>query len=474
MKEKQTTKKGRLTTLICFLFITIFYLFSSCDNQLIKDILPEKKKQIPITLYTIEIETRDAAIGDSFTATPSSGIAGDTITLNYTVVNSAFYNELEISGINSVIIPGASGMGKGTRTYTIDTEDASDGVITIIATFTHTDQTPDPIMFSDTTGLITVKYGDVFSNMITNAHNGSGTISYSSSDPGIATVNGSGVVTILKTGTTVITAEKAADAVYSYASRSYTLTINPRLVTITPDLGLSKVFNTNDPTFTFTASEALIAGSSFSGELSRIPGENAGTYSFTLGTLSAGSNYTLTLDDSVTFEITKAEGSVVNGAPALFGISSPGSITVNAVSIPSNPGGQAVEYAVSTAADGTGLSEWQAGATFSGLAGGIDYYIYSRSTQNTNYDAGDYTISDPILFYTLAFDANGAVSGKVLDTIAVLPGTVVTIPVRGDLVRNNSSFICWNTDSGGAGDSYNPGQIFTVTENTVLYARWIG
>jgi hypothetical protein len=54
---------------------------------------------------------------------------------------------------------------------------------------------------------------------------GTGAISYQSSNPSVATVNGSGVVTFLAAGETTITATKAADASYLSATASYALTI---------------------------------------------------------------------------------------------------------------------------------------------------------------------------------------------------------------------------------------------------------
>ncbi len=99
------------------------------------------------------------------------------------------------------------------------------------------------------------------------------------------------------------------------AGSNYTLTlggaktfaITARPITITPNTGQTKVYGNADPTFTYTASEALQSGDSYSGALSRVNStvNNVGTYAFTLGTLSAGSNYTLTLGGANTFAITK-------------------------------------------------------------------------------------------------------------------------------------------------------------------------
>jgi hypothetical protein len=81
---------------------------------------------------------------------------------------------------------------------------------------------------------ITVTYGDnnnLFTNVINDSHKGSGIITYTSRYPDVATVSNTGVVTILKAGSTIITADKAPDAEYAHATRYYTLEIQPRTLT---------------------------------------------------------------------------------------------------------------------------------------------------------------------------------------------------------------------------------------------------
>ncbi|ABC65104.1 YDG domain-containing protein [Erythrobacter litoralis] len=66
-----------------------------------------------------------------------------------------------------------------------------------------------------------------------------------------------------------------------------------RLVSITAD-NQNKVEGSADPQLTFTVtSGSLVAGDSFSGSLSRESGEAPAIYEITIGTLSAGDNYTL-------------------------------------------------------------------------------------------------------------------------------------------------------------------------------------
>ena len=90
------------------------------------------------------------------------------------------------------------------------------------------------------TGSVTKTYGEgVFTNTLTNSH--SVAVTYSSSDPTVATVNGSGQVTILKAGSTTITASSVAQTVaavsYCADEASYTLTVNK--ANISPSLSYS-------------------------------------------------------------------------------------------------------------------------------------------------------------------------------------------------------------------------------------------
>ena len=71
------------------------------------------------------------------------------------------------------------------------------------------------------------------------------------------------------------------------------LTINPLGITVTAD-AKSKTYGDADPALTYTYTPSLIGGDTFSGALSRVAGENAGTYAITQGTLALSSNYTIT------------------------------------------------------------------------------------------------------------------------------------------------------------------------------------
>ncbi|RPI91399.1 MAG: VCBS repeat-containing protein [Chloroflexi bacterium] len=108
---------------------------------------------------------------------------------------------------------------------------------------------------------------------------------------------------------------------YAITFVSADFTIAATSITVTADNGQSKVFGAADPVFTYTSSES---GVTFTGALSREPGEDVGAYAITLGTLSAGSNYTITFV-SADFTIT-AKGITVtadSGQSKVFGSADP-------------------------------------------------------------------------------------------------------------------------------------------------------
>jgi len=85
----------------------------------------------------------------------------------------------------------------------------------------------------------------------------------------------------------------------------------------------------------------------------------------------------------ITVNVAKAEGAAV--AATTMASRTNNSITINAVPAPGN--GQFVEYAINSV-DAAPVNGWQIELTFSGLSAGRIYYIFARSAENTNYNAG--------------------------------------------------------------------------------------
>jgi hypothetical protein len=96
------------------------------------------------------------------------------------------------------------------------------------------------------------------------------------------------------TGAYPIVPSGAVDPNYTFTYTPGTLTIDRASLNVIANAE-KKVFGAPDPTFTYTASGFLNGDNSsvFTGSLSRIAGENVGTYPITEGSVSAGSNYTI-------------------------------------------------------------------------------------------------------------------------------------------------------------------------------------
>ncbi len=131
-------------------------------------------------------------------------------------------------------------------------------------------------------------------------------------------------------GTNAVGEHLITDGTLSIASTNYILTLNavyfdikPRPVHVTPDAGQSKIFGASDPAqFTYTLSTTLVGSDFITGTLTRNPGENRGAYKITAGGISLSSNYTLTVDETVDFEITARplsnEFTAITGGPFYY------------------------------------------------------------------------------------------------------------------------------------------------------------
>jgi oligosaccharide reducing-end xylanase len=352
-----------------------------------------------VPTYSIHIVKTGNEGSDEATISSDTGKEGEIVTINYYVAKTK-KNNILIFGGTTTHIASVDSAGSGTKQYTVYAADASNGVITIRAEFFHTDKTVVRIEFNDTSGVIHKTYGDpAFTNAVAPAV--SGAITYTSSDPSVATVNSSGQVTIKKAGSTIIKAEKEEDSENAYVPAEYNLNVDPKPLTIT---GLSVQDKTYDESAAATVSDtAELNGKVGSDNVDIVSGTaaftdaNAGTNKqvifngWSLSGADAG-NYTLSLPD-LTANIGKADGRTVS-KPASANVTT-SSITVGAVTVQPPAYGQTAEYAISQNASPV-PSTWQDGTTFSGLTVNTNYYVFARSKSNANCNAGTAQVSDAI------------------------------------------------------------------------------
>ncbi|MDD1652587.1 MAG: Ig-like domain repeat protein, partial [Methanomicrobiales archaeon] len=148
---------------------------------------------------------------------------------------------------------------------------------------------------------------------------GSGTLSGSA-----GTVSGSaGTATAtfttssLAAGSHTITAVYGGDSIFTGSTSSpVTQVVNQRNITVTAD-AQSKVYGDPDPALTYRITTgSLLSGDSFTGALTRVAGELAGTYDVQQGTLALSSNYNLTYVGA-SFSITALPIVIMPPAPIL-------------------------------------------------------------------------------------------------------------------------------------------------------------
>jgi len=133
------------------------------------------------------------------------------------------------------------------------------------------------------------------------------------------------------------------------------------------------------------------------------------------------------------------------------------SITVTAVNAPGN--GQSVEYARNTTNAAPSIG-WQDGTTFTGLSAGTTYYIFARSKESANYNAGAASslavttlqnVSSNDVFYWV--DEHGALLITDGGNLSIGVGERLTITAQ----SAGYTVVNWtlnNTDTGLTGNAY--------------------
>lgn len=143
-------------------------------------------------------------------------------------------------------------------TYSGTNEFAADNYIVSLE---HVGKAPAELSYA--TASVTKYVGDAdFTNALTNDHNLS--ISYSSSEPTVATVDENGLVSILAAGTTIITATSEETEEYEAGEASYTLEVKESTSLVTVDADGNVTFDLTDNAWGFPTSGTNKDEASFS------------------------------------------------------------------------------------------------------------------------------------------------------------------------------------------------------------------
>ena len=265
-------------------------------------------------------------------------------------------------------------------------------------------------------GTLTATVKDNENNTISGA-----TVTWSSSNTGVATIDASGAVTLVAVGTTTITASYAGvEDEYRPSEGTYELTVTD-----------SNAPGTQNNPYTVAQARAAIDANT------GITGVYATGIIYQVD--SYNSNY-----NSITYWISD-DGTSSNPLEVYSGIS--------------------------------GIE----GFTFSSkddLRVG-DVVVVKGNLKKFNNSVYEFDYNNQLVSlvreYRVTYDANGATSGSVPTDETVYNdenNTVTVLGNTGTLVKDCNNWGGWNTEEDGSGDTYQAGQTFTITSNTTLYAVW--
>ncbi|MCZ4223302.1 CehA/McbA family metallohydrolase [Pedobacter rhodius] len=249
-------------------------------------------------------------------------------------------------------------------------------------------------------------------------------ITYTSSDTNIATISNNDIH-IVKAGTVTITANQVGDTFYNPAvAKQQVLTIAPKTITVTAD-AKTKVESTVDPMFTYTSAPALIGADAFTGALTRNPGETAGDYPITQGTLALSTNYAINY---------KAANLKIYAKPAA-------ALSAN-VSVPLNAAAPVITF---TASAGT------APFTFTYNINGGTNQTLTATTNTATVNASTATVGTFTYTVTSISDAYSTQTQNISTTVRVNPIPVATISGTTALCLNGTSPTVTFTGGNGTG-----------------------
>ncbi len=181
------------------------------------------------------------------------------------------------------------------------------------------DERPKQAMSWSGSGGLSATYGDGSVSGKTASTNGSGSITYTSSDSNVAEVDAAGgSLTVKGAGKATITATAAATETYRETSISYTLTVNKKPIAVTAD-NKTRAYGQTNPALTFTHNPSDLAA-----------GDTAANLAVSLSCLAtalspAGTAVDITGDsDSANYAVT-----VTSGALTITKAAAPSAAPVN-------------------------------------------------------------------------------------------------------------------------------------------------
>lgn len=369
---------------------------------------------------------------------------------------------ISLSGTTITI---AANTPAGTYTYVITATD-SGSKVTADATYTiKINKASGSISYTTTS--VSKTYGNgSFTNTLTKT--GDGTVTYSSSNTSVATVNSSsGTVTIKGAGSTTITATVTDGTNYTYATKkaTYTLTVNKGTCGTPTSLAVSTA-----GVVTFTG------GTNASSHQISIDGSNFSTF-------TSGSSYLSTITASTGSRTVYVRAACNSTYYAATSSNATKAVTVHKVTINSNSTSYGtVDTSSYNVINGTTYSSSGASLTFKGVTTGTNTKNLKTVTAkvNTGYEFDKWSSTSGTVTkettltanfkaktYTVTLDANGG-------TVSTTTKPVTYGSTYGDLPtpeRTGYTFNGWFTSTSG-GTQIISSTTVSITAAQILYAQW--
>ena len=280
------------------------------------------------------------------------------------------------------------------------------------------------------------------------------TVTYSSDNTGVATVDTGGTVTVVALGTCHILANQAGDDNWNAAPQvSQTLTVS-----MISNGGFEVNTGSNYGDATDWVKEGAVGIESGYNSTWAYNSGGSATSGFyqTLGApLVAGLKYQLTYN-----LLTWATGNQMHVRVGKY-------LGGNHYSDASY--GPLPLAALDTSAAGAVWAPYS--HTFIAVGGEDTVYFGASAIQQSD-PGGKYdNVALAIMPFNLSYNANGG-TGTAPGPYAQNYGTTIAAAPADTFSRANYTFASWNTAADGSGTTYAPGATFTFTADTVLYAQW--
>lgn len=443
----------------------------------------DKLKVVPATpTYTVPT-TQGIKVGSALSVFTSiapanaTGVGGATVAGTTTWYSDEARNtETQGSDVSGLAVDATK-----TLYWKFVPSDTNYEAVTGSTLFTIVEGDPQTLTFA-TPDSVTKTYGDAeFTNAAANNREDGGAITYASNNTAVATVDDTGKVTIKKAGTAVITATAAAvPGTYAQGVMSYTLTVNPKAITVTVQQAERK-FGEANPTFAIeTPVSGVLVGSDTVDSLGlglqceANATSPVGSYNV-VGDGSYNANYAITINGTGKLNVTKADAPTIGTQTIKHKYSLTGAQTIDfPAGLPAQKG--TTTYSISDISNASGVLSGtptvdpSTGKVSYTLAGQSSYTAGQQATFEVTATMQNY--NDVVVSYTIAL------TDKDTPTVTVNP-IVVTYtgePVSADLITGTATFDddnvpgTWSWKSGqtltNVADSGEKTVVFTPTEGS--------